>query len=170
MARKIQKNQDIGPEGLSEAWWPVEFMNIEATTSKGGEDMLLVTFTCTDANKQPFTLTKYFMPFHSESTFPRHVWNSFARGMGSIGYAPKGDTCAKLEADSANWYMPDRVGCKSEEDQNGESQWVAVNFDWGAPDPDVPAQLYEPVSVAPVAQEEEEAEGDGEEDDTQLPF
>ena len=33
MARKLQRNEDIGPEGLSEAWFPVDFMNVEATTS-----------------------------------------------------------------------------------------------------------------------------------------
>ena len=169
MARKLQRNEDIGPEGLSEAWFPVDYMNVEATTSRGGEDMLLMTFTCQDANKQPFTMQKYFTPFHSESAFPRHIWNSFARGMGSIGYAPKGDTCAKLAADSTNWYMPDRVGCKQEEDHNGDAQWQPVNFDWGAPDPDVPAELYEPVKMEPVKEAQSQAqEGNGEEEE--LPF
>lgn len=155
MARKIQKNQDIGPEGLSEAWFPITHMNVETSTAKSGEEMVVITFTCTDGEGNPCTMTKHFMPFHSESTFPRHIWNTFARGMGSVGYAPKGGTCDQLAQDSEHWLMPDRLGCKEESDNHGQAQWQPINFDWG--EPAGPAELYEPVKVAPppaAAQEE----------------
>lgn len=159
MARKIQANIDLGPEGLSETWFPVDFMNIEKAESKGGEDMLIATFTVRDGNDQPLTVQKYFTPFHSESPFPRHIWNTFARGMGSVGYAPQGATGDALLEDSAHWLMPDRVGCKQEESVRDELKWVPINFDWG--EAAGPAQLYEPAPahVSQAVEVEEEEEG-----------
>lgn len=156
MARKIQKNMDLGPEGVSEAWFPVEYANVEQSDSKVGEEMVVITFTSQDGDDNPITLQKFFTPFHTEHPFPRHIWNTFARGMGSVGHAPRGETRDALLADSDNWLMPDRIGCRQEEDNHGEVKWVPVNWDWGEPVGD--AQLYEPPDPARYAAPPEEAE------------
>ena len=120
-------------------------MDISQRENEEGQEIVHVIFTCLPPveDGENILINKRFIPFHTvakRGSYPRRIWRHFARGMGSVGHAPVGDTVAALVSDSSHWLMPDAILC----DEDGE-YWKVCNYDWGEPAGE--PQLYEPPKI-----------------------